>query len=390
MLLFKTALKNILGSGLRTWLNVAVLSFTFVMMVWYMGLIDGWIQESRNETIAWEMGGGQYWMPVYDKYDAFSLPDAHAPVPEAFQEGILSDELAEVLIVQGTIFPQGRMINVQLKGIDPGQNVVALPSHLLEHASGEVCAIVGERMAKAAGLSEGEYVMVRWRDRNGAFDAREIRIAGIFETKVASVDNGQLWLSLGALREMTVMPGEATYLVQSVASERSGDNGGWVHKDMAFLMADLDEMMQANQMELVIVFVILLAVSLLAVFDTQTLAIFRRQKEIGTYVAMGMTKGRVANLFTLEGTMYSFLAILTGVVWGAPLLLWYQYTGMRMPDMITDSGLAIGNVIYPEYTLQSVLTCAVVIVSSSALISYLPARKIMKGDIVNALKGKIS
>ena len=42
MISFKLALRNLLGAGLRTWLNVIVLSFSFVVIIWMKGLLDGW------------------------------------------------------------------------------------------------------------------------------------------------------------------------------------------------------------------------------------------------------------------------------------------------------------------------------------------------------------
>ncbi|MDH6341596.1 putative ABC transport system permease protein [Parabacteroides sp. PFB2-12] len=388
MLLLKTAFKNILGGGMRTWLNVAVLSFTFVIIVWFNGITDGWVQDSRQETIAWETGDGQFWMPEYDRYDVFTLPDAHAPIPNGYREGMTKGDLTPVLVVQGTVYPGGgRMMNIQLKGIPAGQTAVKLPTQGLAGRE-EISALVGKRMARSAGLQEGDYVMVRWRDRWGAFDARQIRIAGVFDSKVPAIDNGQLWLDIEDLQQMTGMDGEATYLILSVGAEAPVDSA-WVFKSLAYLTADLDEMLAANRIEMLVVFVILLSVALLAVFDTQTLSIFRRQKEIGTYVALGMTQKRVAALFTLEGTAYSLLAIVVGAIWGIPVLLWQAKVGMPMPDMIEETGIAIGNVIYPIYTIPAILWTILVIVFSSALISYWPARKITKQNIVLSLKGKI-
>ena len=40
-LAFQLAYKNLMGAGLRTWLNVVVLSFAFVLIIFYNGLIDG-------------------------------------------------------------------------------------------------------------------------------------------------------------------------------------------------------------------------------------------------------------------------------------------------------------------------------------------------------------
>ena len=69
MLIIRTAIKNILGAGKRTWLNVFVLSFTMVIMIAFNVLIDGWVEESTIESTHWEMGDGQFWHPEYDPYD---------------------------------------------------------------------------------------------------------------------------------------------------------------------------------------------------------------------------------------------------------------------------------------------------------------------------------
>jgi ABC-type antimicrobial peptide transport system permease subunit len=49
----------------------------------------------------------------------------------------------------------------------------------------------------------------------------------------------------------------------------------------------------------------------------------------------------------------------------------------------------MGDRLYPVYEFSSVATSILIIVLLSALISYLPTRKIAKQSIVNALKGKL-
>ncbi len=388
-MLIKTAFKNILGAGKRTWLNVAVLSFTFIIMLGYNGIIDGWQQESRRDTEDWETGAGQIWHPAYDRFDVFTLQDAHGVIPKELQPYIDKGTLTPILVTQGVIYPQGRMQNVLLKGIDPKQQIVYIPAQELTGGD-ELKAIIGKRTAESSKLKQGDRVMVRWRDKNGAFDAREILIAGIFDTKVPAVDAGQLWISLDQLQQMTGMPGEATYLIKSKDCPIQSNVGDWQYKDLKFLMADLDLMMQGGRVESAIIFTILMALSLLAVFDTQTLSIFRRRREIGTYIALGMTPRRVARLFTLEGTSFSIIAIITSTIWGTPLLMWFSKVGYKMPDMVDDMGIAIGDTLYPVFQASSIAMSIVIIVGLSAVISYLPARKITKQNVVDALKDKIN
>src|SRR5664280_908530 len=95
-LLFKLAAKNLYGAGMRTWLNVIVLSFSFLIIIWHKGLLDGWDRQAKNETISWETGGGQYWQSGYDPYDPFSLTEAHSKIPSSFDTLLSRGDIASV------------------------------------------------------------------------------------------------------------------------------------------------------------------------------------------------------------------------------------------------------------------------------------------------------
>jgi len=391
ILIFKTAFKNIIGAGRRTWLNVAVLSLTLVIMIAFMGTIDGYVEEARHATREWETREGQIWHPEYDRFDVFTLQDAHGVIPAELNECVRSGAAVPILVLQGSIFPQGRMQNILLKGIPATQRALKLPSwELKPDYSDDIPAIIGRRMAQSAQLAVGDRVMLRWRDKNGVFDARNIFIAFIFDTKVPAVDAGQIWLSIDDLYEMTGMAGEATYLVRTNDCAVSSDISGWQYKNLKFLMADIDLMELHSRVEGIVIFMILLSLALLAIYDTQVLSIYRRQKEIGTYVALGMTPKTVTALFTLEGTTYSILAVLLSAVWGTPLLAWYAKVGIPVPGGDVYGLAGIDDAMFPAYNLSSILTTIAVVIVFSALISYLPSRKIAKQNMVLALKGKIN
>ena len=392
MLLIKTAFKNIIGSGKRTWLNVTVLSLTLIIMIAFYATIDGFIEDARNENTAWEVRDGQIWHPEYDRYDVFTLQDAHGTIPAALNACVHADAAVPVLVLQGTIFPQGRMYNVLLKGIPASQSALKLPSwEIKRDDSDDIPVIIGRQMATAAKMKTGDRAMLRWRDKNGVFDARQIVVAYIFDTKQPTIDTGQIWLDLDDLYAMTGLTGEATYFVVTKDCPVSTDVAGWLFKDRKFLMKDIDMMAQASHAEGVVFFVILLSIALLSVFDTQVLSIFRRQKEIGTYVALGMTPRKVMQLFTIEGTAYSMLAGVAAALFGTPFFWLYAQRGYPVPTGEgVDFGMAMGDALYPVFKLSSVLITFLVVVAFSALISYLPARKIARQNMVLALKGKIN
>ena len=197
--------------------------------------------------------------------------------------------LVPVLITQGSVYPQGRMLSVQLKGIPTDQSVLALPTASLDTITDAIPALIGNRMANSAKLQPGDRVLIRWRDKNGTYDAREILIAQVFDSNVGSIDNGQVWLSLATLQDMTGLKDQATLFVAGEGFTPTSLKG-WEFKSQDDLLADIDAVIQSKKASGAIMYGLLLSIALLAIFDTQVLSIFRRQKEIGTYIALGMTR----------------------------------------------------------------------------------------------------
>lgn len=385
MMIFKLALKNLLGAGLRTWLIVAVLSFAFVIIIFYNGMIDGWNHQARTDTINWEVGNGQVWHEAYDPYDPFTLTDAHGKIPTDSDP----QQIVPELITQATIYPQGRMLSINLKGIPANQKLLELPTDQLISQNGDTPALIGKKMASSTKLEVGDQVLVRWRDKNGTFDAKEVRIAAIFDADVPTIDKGQVWLALNDLQEMTGLEGEATLLVTGDAYQHS-ETDGWEYKDLGFLLAELDAIIQSKKGSGSIMYILLLGIALLAIFDTQVLSVFRRQKEIGTLIALGMTRSQVVSLFTVEGGANSLLAAIVGAIYGIPLFAWLSKAGIPMPASNVDAGIAIAEKIYPVYGLALVIGTTLLVVIASTIVSYLPSRKIAFMNPVDALKGKIS
>ncbi len=388
MLAIKLAFKNLIGAGLRTWLNVAVLSFAFVLIIFYNGMIDGWNRQGRNDTQDWEIGQGQYWHPDYDKFDPFTIQDAHKPLSEDVLRMINQEELTPVLFTQATIYPHGRMQGALLKGVEPNQKILKLPTADLQFSQNQYSAIIGKRMAENTKLKVGDNLLIRWRDKNGMFDAIEVRISSIFQTDVPSIDMGQIYLSLDVLQKMTGMPNEATLLVAGQKSSLQPIEG-WDFKDTGFLLTELDKLIQSKKAGGMVLTGLLLIIALLAIFDTQVLSIFRRQKEIGTYIALGMTRWQVVGIFTVEGGAHSILAALVGAAYGIPLFLWLNTVGLNFGTQSADAGITIAEVIYPYYSAGLILSTLIIVVISATVVSYLPARKISKMKPTDAIKGKL-
>ena len=87
-LAFHLAYKNLMGAGLRTWLNAGVLSFAFIVIIFYNGLIDGWNEQAKIDAIHWEYGHGHLLNENYDPYDPFSIQDGYGELLESNQKNL--------------------------------------------------------------------------------------------------------------------------------------------------------------------------------------------------------------------------------------------------------------------------------------------------------------
>ncbi|MDH3976194.1 MAG: FtsX-like permease family protein [Deltaproteobacteria bacterium] len=390
MLAFKLAYRNLVGKKLRAWLNVSVLSFTYVLIIWHQGLFSGMYRQAAVNSIKDEIGSGQYWHEKYDPFDPLTLEDAHGPLTPELSRMITDGKGTAILVRQGTIYPEGRVQSILLKGIDPNQEIVELPAVALDDGRRNLPVMVGKAMARRNSLNVGDEITIRWRDAKGTFDAAEGEIVSIMTSDVPTVDVGQLWLPLERLRDMTGLKGEATIVTVHKDAERIPPAEGWIFRDHDYLLKDIIDIVKSKRVGGAILYSVLLFLAMLAIFDTQVLAIFRRRKEIGTLMALGMTRGKVILIFTLEGMMNGILAIVIGAIYGIPLLYISAKYGIPLPYSGEDWGMAIAARLFPVYSVTLVGITVVIIMTTVTIVSYLPSRKISGMKPTEAIKGKLS
>jgi len=387
MTTLRLAIRNLRGAGIRTWLNAIALSFAFVAIIFGQGMLQGMNKQAEDASTAFEFAGGQYWQKNYDPYDPLTLEDAHASVPAALESLAAAGRAAPILVVAGSIYPQGRIKPVMLKGIDPGQKILALPTAALGDTAEELPILIGSRTAASTGLAVGDQVTVQWRDADGAFDARDGRVVEIMNTSVGTVDLGQVWVPLGTLRRLAGMPGEATIVTVAKGLRNAPTVDGWSFRTPAYLLSDLRQMVQSKTVGQSIMFGVLFLLAMLAIFDTQVLSVFRRRREIGMLVALGMTRAQVIVLFTLEGALHSILAAVLGVVYGGPFFYLLARHGFSLPG--GDSwGFSMGDRLYPTFTAGLILGTTVLVFLVTTFVSWLPTRRIAKLKPTDALAGR--
>jgi len=392
-MLFKIAIKNLLGAKLRTWLNVFVTALSFFMIILFSAMYDGMREHAKQVTIDTEIAGGAYWHPEYDPMDPMTFEDAHSIIPRDIKLLVDQKKAVPVLVSQASIYPNGRIMPVIMKGISSEQNIVNMPTDALSgHEEIAIPVLIGKGMASDTKLKVGDGFTIRWLDADRTYDADEGTVVHIMDTENFKLDMGHIWIPLKKAQTMLAMEEEATYVTYAEGLSIIENRDDWIPRDVKYLIRDMEALIKADEPNAAIMYIILLCFAAMGIFNAQVLSIFRRGREIGTLMALGMTRTRVVGLFTLEGGLNAFLAAIMTVVLFGPLLWYFGNNGIWLGVDYSDGamGIIVEKYLIPVYSVGLVVTTTIVVSIIVLIVSYMPSRRIARMKPTDALRGKVT
>ncbi|SVA58614.1 uncharacterized protein METZ01_LOCUS111468 [marine metagenome] len=392
-MLFKIAIKNLLGAKLRTWLNVFVTALSFFMIILFSAMYDGMREHAKQVTIDTEIAGGAYWHPEYDPMDPMTFEDAHSIIPRDLKLLVDQKKAVPVLVSQASIYPGGRIMPAIMKGIPPGQNIVNMPTDALSgHDDIAIPVLIGKGMASDTKLNVGDSFTIRWLDADRTYDADEGTVVHIMDTENFKLDMGHIWVPLKKAQTMLAMEEEATYVTYAEGLSVVKNKHDWIPRDVKYLIRDMEALIEADEPNAAIMYIILLCFAAMGIFNAQVLSIFRRGREIGTLMALGMTRTRVVGLFTLEGGLNAFLAAIMTVILFGPLLWYFGNNGIWLGVDYSDGamGIIVEKYLIPVYSVGLVVTTTIIVSIIVLIVSYLPSRRIARMKPTDALRGKVT
>ena len=225
----------------------------------------------------------------------------------------------------------------------------------------------------------------------GTFDAREARVAAVFRTQVQSVDTASSGCRWSGCRRWPRCPGEATLVTLAV-----GDYWPrWQVRRLALaglddLLADIRTLVRSKMLGSMFVYAILVFLAMLAIFDTRVFAIFKRQREIGTLVALGMTRRAVAAPVHPRGRAQRDAGlVLAGALRLAASGLVRPRPAGTCPRPPTATASPWAKCSTPSSAATSSSATALIILVLAALVSFLPTRRITRVAPTDALRGRV-
>jgi ABC-type lipoprotein release transport system permease subunit len=386
-MILQIALKNFLRKGMRSFLNVLVTALAMVTVVFNLSLYNGFQDQAVRNMVSTDVAGGHYRMSGFDILDPIEWEDQTFKTPDALSS-LPSSNKTEVLVLQGQIFPNRRLFPVQLRGMEMQQTLLELPLNKLEEwktpVDDVIPIIIGKQMAGKSHLHIGDGVVLRWRDRFGAVDALDATVVDVVPLINPRIDEGVVWMRLDHLRQITLREGEVTWVAVKEFQEPIANTE---FQKPEILLKDILDLIEQDRRYAVIIWAILIFLAGISVFNTQFLNIFKRQREIGTLMAFGMPPNRVVRLFTVEGCLAAFSAVVVALILGTIIFAWFQSVGLDVSHL-AESQIPIRENIFLKIKPIEVVVSILVIVAIMILVAWAPVRKISKVDPTQALRGR--
>ncbi|MFC1823221.1 ABC transporter permease [Thermodesulfobacteriota bacterium] len=404
----KIAWRNIWRNPRRSILTISAVAFACMILVFMLSFQFGTYETMINSSLKIRTGHLQVQADTYqDKRDMRLVIPSPSKVGKILKNtsGIAAYTFRASAF--SLISSEKRTYGALVVGIDPGREagVSTLPkliregSYLTEKDRDE--ALIGRLLAKNLQVKLGDELILLGQGRDGSIAAASVKIKGIYSSGIDEFDRSSIQIPMknfqdvysmrGAVHEIVVIAnhlgdvsGIKTALGKSVAELNSKKL--LVTLDWQELMPGLIQGIKIDLIGGIIFYFLLIIVVAFSILNTFLMAFLERTREFGVLRAIGITPGRMTRLLLLESLSMTALGIITGIVFGGLITLYFQAHGIEMggsSELLKQFG--ISGKMYPKLSLLSALAGPAAVLTITFLTALYPAIKIRRLKPVEAM-----
>lgn len=383
--LLPLAARNVFRSKARTALTVGMLFFGVMMSLTLSGFVLGVGETMVAEAIQGRVGALEVHRKGY-----FEERDKSPLKLDLEQGGPLETKLKAAphvtgvtprIVFMGLLTNGSRGTMVLATAVDPGTVFQALPQadkyldgKYLQPGDG-TGVIVGTAMGHALALEKGTPVMMQAQAQNGRQNALDLELRATMSQSNPLESKRAITVPLSFAQSLLGMEGRVTeyvvgiddldHLDTTAAAIRESLGPDYEVHTWAELRPPLRDMRYIQRVVLGAVSLVFLIIAVFGVANTMLMSVMERTREIGTMLAVGMTRAQIAALFLLEAAVQAVIGASLGVVVATTVVKAAASRGGFLVSMGQDGGV--------QQVMPTLLPAAVVIAVVAATLGALGA-----------------
>jgi putative ABC transport system permease protein len=403
-MLLKLALRSVLRQRLRTGMTLAAIVFGVMGIVIAGGFVADVFIQLAEATIHSQSGHIQVF-----KRD-FLTKGTRSPeqflIANPSQVAASIEKLDGVESVMNRLFFSGLINNgkrdlaIVGEGIEPDKEVrlgsfIHMTSGRQLTEKDQQGIIIGQGVAQTLGLKPGSSVTLVMSVAEGGMNTLDFQVVGVFQSFSKDFDAHAVRIPLRAAQELLQTAGTNLMVISLKETNRTEavqasvaallpeqlESKNWVQ-----LSDFYEKTVQLYSRQFGVLQAIILVMVLLSVANSVNMSVFERQGEFGTMQAMGNTRRGVAALILSENVIIGIIGSVTGALLGALAAWIISIIGIPMPP---PPNANIGYTATIQIIPAVLLTAALIGCTSTILAAVLPAIKVSRIPVVDALRQNI-
>lgn len=400
--LLKFALLSAFREPRRALVALVTIMFGVLGLVLAGGFIEWNLWYGRESTIRSQLGHIRIYRPGYleegqsDPY-RFLLP-GEGPEMTLVEGSSKVATLAPRLGFAGLISHGEATLSFLGEGVDPEKEAKLAKAMTIVAGEGLSALdsrgfLLGEGLADNLGVKVGDTVVLLANTQRGGVNAIEGKVRGLFRTITKAYDDGAIRIPLVAARRLLATSGSHHWALllddtddtKAVAAqlEQKLDPKAFQVVPWTQLADFYNKTAALLGKQMAIMRLLIAVIIILSIANTLMLSVMERTREIGTAMALGLTKTDIRKQFLMEGLVMGVVGSLVGLVLGIVLGRAISAVGIPMPAAPGMSqGFTAEIMVTPWLGFQA---CAVAI-GSCLIASAYPAWRASQMVIVDALR----
>lgn len=403
-MLLKLALRNTLRQKVRSGMTLAAIIFGVTGLILAGGFVQDIFIQLGEAIIHSQTGHLQVFKKDFLEKGTRSPERFLIDQPEKLAAGIAKhpevDAVMSRLYFSGLLNNGKRDLAIIGEGVEPDKE--AKLGSFITIAAGRQLAkadrdgiLLGQGVAKTLGLVPGDRVTLVLNAAEGAMNTMDFEVVGVFQSFSKDFDARAVRIPLDAAQELLQTKGANLLVValhktedtDAVHAKLAGELGNQLDVRTWNSLSDFyDKAVQLYDRQFGVLQFIILLMVLLSVANSVNMSVFERQGEFGTMQALGNQSRDIVKMVILESAFLGLTGAVLGVLLGITAALTISAIGIPMPP---PPNANLGYTAYIRIVPLTLVTSALVGFVATVLASIVPAYKVTRMQVVDALRQNI-